>query len=239
MNRLNLINSAIQECGVSGGPLTTAVGLTGSLARIASWIDASWNELQTEHDDWDWMRSSNILGTGASFVLAAGQYTATLGTGAGTVGILEDDFGKWDLDTFRCYTTATGTNDETHLSKIGFDQWRDAYMYGAMRQVQTRPVAVAQGPNQSICVGPPSNGLYTITGDFWVAPSVMANDASVPTGLPLRYHMLIVYRAMKKYAYYESAPEVLSRANMEYTPLYNRLEAVRLPLVDFGGGLGS
>lgn len=239
MNRLALVNSAIVNCGASGGPLTTTAGLTGSLARIAGWVDDSWNEIQTEHDDWDWMRSSNILGAGASFVPTAGQYTIPLGAGAGTVGIAVDDFGKWDRPTFRCFTTTTSTNDEEFLSEIPFDSWRDAYMLGAMRQVQTRPVAVAVGPNQSVNIGPPSNGLYTITGDYWVAPSAMSSDTSSPTGLPLRYHMLIVYKTMKKYAGFESAPEVSSRADAEYNPLFAKLESARLPVISFGGGLGS
>ena len=239
MNKLDLVNSAIQECGVSGGPLAATTGQVGSLGRIVTWVATSWNEIQTMHDDWNWMRSSNILGSGASFVPAAGAYTATLGSGAGTVGIAVDDFGKWDRETFRCYTTTVGTNDEQFLDDIPFDTWRDDFMLGANRAVQTRPTVVAIGPNQSVNVGPPSNGLYTITADYWVAPSVMSTDAAVPTGLPLRYHMLIVYRVMKKYAYYESAPEVLNRANAEYTPLFEKLEAARLPQIGFGGGLGS
>lgn len=241
MDRLDLINSAIVECGVSGGPLTTAVAasLTGEFARIAGWIDQSWNELQIEHDDWNWMRSSNILGSGASFVPASGQYTTTLGTGAGTVGILTDNFGKWDQDTFRVNTTTVGTSDETYLDDIDFDVWRDSYMYGAMRSVVTRPVAVAIGPNQSVNLGPPPNGLYTVTADYWVAPSVMVADTETPTGLPLRYHMLMVYKTMIKYGAYESAPEVFSRGTTEYGKMFRQLESARLPPIGFGGGLGS
>ena len=239
MDRLALVNAAILECGVSGGPLSTALGLTGSLARISFWIDTSWNELQCEHDDWNWMRSSNILGTGASFVPAAGAYTATLGTGAGTVGILTDNFGKWDRQTFRTYTTTVGTNDETFLDDVPFDTWRDSYMLGAMRQVQTRPVAVSIGPNESVNLGPPSNGLYTITADYWVAPSVMTDDDDVPLGLPLKFHMLPVYKAMIKYGGYESAPEVFTRGTNEYNKMFAQLEALRLPPISFGAGLGS
>jgi hypothetical protein len=80
------------------------------------------------------MRSSNILGAGASFVTVAGQASYPLGTGAGTVGIAVDSFGKWDRETFRCYTTTVGTNDEQFLDDIPFDVWRDAYMLGAMRR---------------------------------------------------------------------------------------------------------
>lgn len=239
MDRLALVNSAIVNCGVSGGPLTSTAGLTGSLARVAGWIDDSWNELQTIHDDWDWMRSSNLLGLGASFVPTAGQYTVPLGILAGQVGIAVDSFGKWDRETFRCYTTASGTSNEQFLDDIPFDAWRNSYMLGAMRSVQTRPVAVAVGPDQSVNLGPPSNGLYTITADFWIAPTVMSSDTNSPTGLPLRYHMLIVYKTMQKYAYYESAPEVLSRADKEYVPLFAKLEDARLPQIAFAGALGS
>lgn len=239
MDKLALVNSAIVECGVSGGAITSTAGILpgSSVGRLIGWVDQSWGEIQTLHDDWNWMRSSNILGAGASFVPAAAAYTATLGTGAGTVGIAVDSFGKWDEYTFRCYTTTVGTSNEQFLDNIPYDVWRDSYMLGAMRQVQTRPVAVAVGPNQSVNVGPPSNGLYTITADYWVAPSVMTADTDVPTGLPLRYHMLIVYRAMKKYAGYESAPEVLARANMEYAPLMSQLEVARMPNVCFAGSL--
>lgn len=237
MNKLALVNSLIQECGVSGGPLTTIVGQTGSIGRCVSWIDASFNEIQTEHDDWDWMRSSNLLGAGASFATVAGQASYQLGTTAGTVGIAVDSFGKWDKDTFRCYTTTVGTNDEQFLDEVPFDVWRDTYMLGANRSVQTRPVVVAVGPDQSVNVGPPSNGLYTVTGDYFVAPATMASDTATPTGLPLRYHMLIVYRAMIKYGAYESASEVFSRGNLEYNLMFNQLEAVRLPQIGFAGAL--
>lgn len=237
MNLLALVNSAILNCGVSGGPLTTTAGQTGSLGRMVSWVGDSWNEIQTEHDDWDWMRSSNLLGAGASFVTVAGQASYQLGTGAGTVGVAVDSFGKWDQTTFRAYTTTVGTNDEQFLDEIPYDVWRDAYMLGALRSVQTRPVAVAVGPDQSVNVGPPSNGLYTVTADYFVAPSVMTQDADVPTGLPLRFHMLIVYKAMTKYAGYESAPEVFSRGNSEYNLMFNQLEGARLPQISFAGAL--
>lgn len=237
MTFLQLVNRAITECGDSGGPIATTAGQLGSIQRIINWIGDSWSDIQTEHDDWDWMRSSNILGAGASFVPASGQYTTPLGTGVGQVGIDVDSFGKWDNRSFRSNTTTVGTNDEIYLDDIDFDVWRDSYMYGAMRQVRTRPVAVAFGPDQSVNLGPPPNGLYTITGDYFVAPTVMVADTDTPTGLPTRFNMLIVYKAMMKYAGYESAPEVYSRGSMEYNLMFAQLEAVRLPRMSFSGSL--
>lgn len=217
--------------------MTTTAGQVGSLGRIVSWIGTSWNEIQTQHDDWDWMRSSNLLGAGASFAPAAAQFTTPLGTGAGQVGIDVDSFGKWDRLTFRCFPTAVGPTGETFLDDIPFDTWRDAYMLSSMRTVQTRPVAIAVGPDQSLNLGPPPDGTYTVTGDYWVAPTLMSADTDVPLGIPLRFQMLIVYRTMIKYAGYESAPEVYQRGNEEYRRMFAQLEALRLPEIGFAGAL--
>jgi hypothetical protein len=267
MNFLQLCQSAALNCGVSG-TLQTTSGQIGSLGRIVQWVSDSWSELQALHDDWDWMRASNILGSGISVVPGNGQFNIQLGTDIGQVGVATDSFGKWDLITFRTYSTMNaigglesggigsypiglfgigqpfggnsfggGGTDETFLDCIPFDVWRDAYMFGAMRKVRTRPVAIAIGPDQSLCLGPPPNGLYTVTGDFWIAPTLMVNDTDVPLGLPLRYHILVVWRAMQKYGYYESAADVLQRAEFEWNTMFRELEARRLPAMSFSGAL--
>lgn len=224
------------ECGVSG-TLSTMQNQIGSLGRLVTWTNAAWMELQTKHDDWDWMRSSNLLGAGVSFSSVYGQSVYPLGSGAGTVGVTSDDFGKWDLDTFRCYTTAAGTNDETFLDPIGYDAWRNAYMLGAMRQVRTRPVVVARAPNESICLGPPTDSIYTITGDYFVAPTQMEEDDDVPTGLPTQFHNLIVFRGMMMYGAYEAAPEVSTRGEYEWKKQLAELEARKVPQASFCGAL--
>lgn len=230
MNRLALAQRLQIECGVSG-TLSTTIGQTGSLGRLVNWIDAAWNDIQTEHEDWEFLRSSNLLGGGVSFTSVAGQASYPLGTGAGTVGLLATSFGTWDRYSFRNYTTSVGTGNEMFLDPIPYDSWRDGYMLGAMRAVQTRPVAVAIGPDKSVCLGPPTAVGYTITGDYFTAPTAMATDTDSPTGLPAQFHMAIVYKAMMKYATYESAPEVMTGGQNGYNPLFNELEARYAPEV--------
>jgi hypothetical protein len=183
------------------------------------------------------MRSSVLLGGGVTVATIAGQASYPLGTGAGTVGVAVDAFGKWDRETFRAYPTAVGFQGEDYLDEVPFDTWRDSYMFGAQRSIKTRPVVVAVGPDQSLNLGPPPNGLYTVTADYFVAPSEMVADTDVPVGLPTRFHMLIVYYAMQKYAGYESAPEVMQRGASESTRMYAQLQAIRAPRIGFGGAL--
>lgn len=243
MNFLALSQRASIECGVASSSaittvLPTVVGATGSLGRIVNWVGDAWSELQTARDDWSFMRSSSLLGAGVSFQTVAGQASYPLGApAAGTVGIDTDLFGSWDCETFRCFPTAAGFGSEMFLDEIAFDNWRDCYMLGADRSVRTRPIVIAVGPDQSLCLGPPPTGDYTITGDYFVAPSVMVADTDVPVGLPTRFHMLIVYRCMLKYGQHESAPEVVQRAEQESARMYAQLLAARAPRPQFGGAL--
>jgi hypothetical protein len=236
MNRLQLAQRLQLECGVSG-TLSTTLSQTGSLGRVVAWVDTAWTEIQSRHDDWEFLRSSNLLGSGISFATVAGQASYPLGTGVGTCGVTSANFGEWDRETFRNYTTSVGTPNEMFLDYIPYDVWRDAYMLGAMRSVQTRPVAFSIGPDKSICLGPPPNDLYTVTGDYYRAPSAMAADTDSPTGFPNQYHMAIVYKAMEFYGGYESAPEVLQRGAQGFNDLIRGLEADYLTEMTFGGAL--
>jgi hypothetical protein len=242
MNFLQIAQQAAIQCGVaSGSAITTAlptvVGATGSLGRIVGWCNDSWTDIEMDHDDWDWMRSSNILGQGVSFQTINGQASYPLGVGPGTVGVGVEQFGKWDRDTIWSFTTANGFRDEINLGEVTFDQWRSVYMSNANRDVRSRPQAFAVGPDQSLCLGPNVNGNYTVTGDYFVAPSVMVADTDVPIGLPSRFHMLIVYRVMMKCGGYESAQELYARGSEENAGMYAQLMAVRAPRMSFGSAL--
>lgn len=237
MNRLQLVQRLAVECAASGTVSTTEGTLSAQSQRLTNWIDQAWSEIQTKNDDWTWMRASNLLGSGVSFVTVAGDYDYPLGVGAGTVGVEPEDFGKWDPYTFRLSTTALNFSDESLLGLITYDQWRDGYMVGAQRFVPTRPSLVAIGPDETVVVAQPPTVGYTITADYYVAPSVMALNTDVPLGLPLPFHMLIVYLAMTYYAGYNAAPEVLDRGQMGYGPMMRRLERIRAQKISIAGAM--
>lgn len=240
MNRLQLCQKLQTNCGVSG-TLTTTINQTGSLGRLVGWMDDAWSNLQTEREDWEFMRSSNLDSaespSGVSFATVAGQAVYPLGSGSGTSGVAVADFGKWAHETFRCQVTASGVNTEVPMDWVPYDVWRDVYMLGAMRNVQTRPVVIAVGPNKELCLGPPPDATYTVTGDYYIAPTAMEADTDTPTGLPARFHMLLVYDAMDMYAFYESAPEVATWAEKGRTRLLPVFQSVYLPTVFFPGAL--
>lgn len=239
MNFRDLAQRLVVEAGISGSPggPSTVAGQVGSLGRAVSSINSTWLDLQLMRDDWTWMRSSVLLGAGASFVTVATQASYPLGTGPGTCGVDPLLLGKWVDTSFRNYTTTVGSQGEIRMDRISFEAWRESYMYGAQTLTQTRPVAVAIGPDNSVCVGPPSNGQYTVTGDFYWAPTQMVADTDVPTRLPTAFHMLIVWQALLDYGSYEAAPEAITRAETHVQRMMPKLLALRGNRIGLGGAL--
>lgn len=236
MNFLQLCQRTILECAVSGS-MTTVVSQTGEFQRIVTWVAQGWQDLQNERQNWDWMRSSQLLGGGVSFATIAGQAEYPLGTGAGTVGVAADDFASWVKRSFRDQTTTSGVQDQIFLGWISYDAWRNSYAFGAEQTVTTRPVAIAVGPNNSICVGPYPTSAYTLTGDYIRAPAIMTVSTDTPTNLPLQFQIAIVWRAMWYYGMYENAPEVVARADRSYRQTVRLLANLRVPMITAGRAL--
>jgi hypothetical protein len=233
MNYLQLVQRLWLEAGVSGTSpgLSTVAGQTGELGRLVTWTNEAWKDIQSAHDDWGWMRAS------ASFATVSSTSSYPLGTGAGTVGVATASFGKWIPTTGRCYVTSAGVSSEAFLDVIPlYDDWKNAYFFGAARYTTSRPTVLAIAPDKSICLGPVPGAGYTVTLDYFSAPTDLTADADIPA-LPTKFHMAIVYRALMFYGAYEVAPEAYQRGELEFKKLMERMTADRLPPVTWGPAL--
>lgn len=224
LNYLQLTKRLQMECGVSGAPYATVQNLTGEPLRLATWINAAWLDIQAIHEDWQWLRVST------SFVTVSGQGQYTLAQCNTT------NFGLWQRDTFRNYNTAAGTSTEIFMPYVDYEEWRDGYLFGALRQTKTRPFVASIAPDKSICLGPIPDVGYTVTADYFTKPVDLVLDADTPT-IPDKFNMAIVYRAMMFYGDYEAAPEVISRGASEFHKQLRRMECDRLPEVMTCGSL--
>lgn len=223
---IDIVNRARSECGVTGNPLTTLSGVTGESLRFKNWVAEAYMEIQRKHTDWEWLRESFSITT----VDAQQVYTLA------NIGISET-FGKWKPDTFRIYTTALGYSTETFMYPTAYESFRDTWQFGANRAVKNRPTTFAVFPNKSLGLGPaPDATGYTVVGDYYTQPVEMADDDDVPA-FPSKFHMLLVYEAMKHYAWYESAAEVYQRGDVKAGALMSELEFDQLPSVIIGGAM--
>lgn len=217
---LQLCQLTREKCGISGGGPAAVANQSGENARIVNWVQESWLELQGYSPDWGWMRADFDLET------IAGQQ-AYAPSAAGII-----DFLRWHTDTLRVYRTADGVADEQFLVEWDYGVFRDVYQYST--QTPSRPTVFAVHPrDKSILLGPIPDGAYTVRGEYQRAPRPFTAGTDTPS-LPEQYHMLIVYGAMKRYAFYENAPEVAVGAESMYRALFSQLVREELPDVEMG-----
>jgi hypothetical protein len=221
MNLLQLVNQTRVECGVSGPTLSSAQNLSGESARILAWVQQAWIDVQTSKEDWLFLRETFEFNTVAS----QWEYTAA------DAGLT--DFGNWKRDSFRASSVNNLYRDEQLLNYMDWTTYRNLYRYANMRNTLARPVVVSITPNKDLAFGSTPDQIYTINGEYYTQPVSLTADTDIP-GIPARFHMIIVYRAMMYYAGYESAAEVLARGDFEYRRLYSRMEIDQLPTIVSG-----
>jgi hypothetical protein len=223
---LQMVQMLARRVGVAGTGPTTVVGQSGEAGRLVEWVNASWLDIQEQHEDWDWMRVETQFNT------VAGQ-TIYTPTNCGVAATLN----KWRRDSFRTYIPATGYPSEVFLNFTDYNKFRDVYLFGSLRTSQTRPVIVSIAPDKSVCLGPQPNDVYTVVGEYYTLPLDLVNDTDVPAGIPASFHRLIIYRAMMMYGAYESAAEVYQEGQTEFNRMMMRLEINRQPEMTVGDPL--
>lgn len=229
MTYLQLAQKLVEKCGMSGTGPTTCQNQQGELKRAVNWINEAWLNIQESREDWDWMRSS------VSFSTIPQQATYT----QYEAGI--SDLAKWLMNSsicsFRCYVTSVGVRSEIFLNFIDYITWRDTYQFGNLRLSYSRPLMITVTPDMSIGLGQiPDSADYTIVGEYFRQPTTLTLDSDVPN-MPARFHMMIVYLAMKYYGEYEQDEYVRQMAEQQYEKMYQRLSLAQLPEMVAGGAL--
>lgn len=226
MNLLEMTNRLKIEVGASGSDLTTVQSLSGESRRLANWIIQSDLEIQELHYDWRFLRTAvsfNTIASQASYAPDVAPASLT-------------NFAEWKEDSFRVYLTSAGYGSETFMPHLDYDTFRDTYQYNARRATYARPVQISVGPDKKLWLGPGPNDIYTIVGEYFKSPTSMSADADTSV-IPTRFHMAIVYKAMTKYATFESAPEVLEAGTRGYREQLAALTVNQLPELMTGGPL--
>lgn len=232
MTYLEMVNRVRREAGESGSDLVSLGGtLAASNTRIKSWVNEAWIDIQRLHAQWQ-------------FMLSDFSFTTTIGVGTYTAATLSTPittFKNWKLDTFRAYNTAAGFPDEQLLPYLPFAAFRNMYLFGDMRTTQTRPTFYSVDQSKALRLGPLPDAIYTVNGQYWRLPEGFTADSDTPqTTAPAfteDYHMLIVWKALESYGLFESATEVLVRAQRESMKVLSRLQIDQLPTMGYGAPL--
>lgn len=233
MNFLQLVNRAMVEAGT--GQTSPMLTLAGSLnleqQRFVNWVATAYEEIQTDHPGWEFLRATVQLTTVAltpSYSLATVQAMPGVSSALTTSGIA-----SYIPKTFRAWHQAQGVPDEQIMNYMQWDTFRNIYRYATMRTTYNRPVIIAVDPLKTLWFGPVPDDVYTVECEVYQLPQVIALDADTPM-MPPRWHMAIVWKALIAYAAFESAPEVMARASQNYEELMNELRQDRMVIPHMG-----
>ena len=223
MNLLELVNRVRLECGVAGPQLMSLSSAALETQRIRNWVIDSWRDIQTMKDDWHFMQKSFQFAT----VAQQQVYTPT------QAGVA--DFSTWKLNSLRC-AREVSLVDEQLLGYMLYDQFRNLYQYGPTRTNYARPAVFTVTPQKALAFSATPDDVYQIVGEYYKTPMMLSIDTDSPE-FPVRFHMLIVYMAMKHYGAYESAPEVYQRGSELSGQILSELMINELPAPVFGAPL--
>jgi hypothetical protein len=85
-------------------------------------------------------------------------------------------------------------------------------------------------PDGSLIFNAKPDENKTVNYEYYKTPESMIQNIDAP-GLPSRYHMLIVYSALRDYALFDVAPELEKKALIAYEMMLADLERDQLPKI--------
>lgn len=199
-----------------------SVGGTVNPISIAGWDAQTYEEL---------VLRINFALSGAAAELSNGnfRFIADFSTGA-DISVTDNNLLS-SLTEFVGIKPAVSEGNEYSLNYIDWDSYKT--IFRVSNQNNSAPSFVTVDPQNNLVFGPTPDAGYVITGDFYRSPQSLITDFHVPE-MPSQYHSLIWYYAMRKYAYHESATELLVRFKEEAIPILRTLEINQLPEPELG-----
>jgi hypothetical protein len=238
---LELIQQTQIECDIPGTLIADVANQIRELDRLVRWVSQAYVDIQNKHNNWRWMRSRFTVQTATGPIGTGDTYAPTACTDS-RLNASITRFARWwirdqnNRPGITRYLTSGGVGAETILVPMAWATFLNLYRTGAQTLNTSNPVHVTADPQNNLCLGPNPDAVYTINGEYQMSAQVLAANGDIPE-MPTRFHNLIVYDAMRKYAFFESAPEVKARADLEEATMMSDLEEDQLPQIVLGGAL--
>lgn len=219
MDLLALVQSLHQEAKLTGAEPDAVTGQTGRDADLVRWSIEAYNDIQRAKDGkWKWLRSGfhvDTVADTASYAFGAVQDTDD------SAAITR--FRAWDLDPREPPLIFLSADGKVAERELFIDTWTHfRYLYLRGTHASSYPSTVVTDVNDKLFLGATPDAVYRVTGNYWKSNQNLVADTDVPE-MPADYHMMVVWRAITKYAYNTVGHEVLARAQSEGGPLWDAL----------------
>ena len=220
MNFLQLAQRVYQEGGISG-EIVSVQNQNGEPQRVVNWVASAYNEILNDQGMvWNFLHPTAVV----KLEVGKGEYTFDeLNLAQGV---------QWDTRSMRV-AVADNLADETFLLHMGFPQFRDYWLFSSRRTVQSRPLNASVDFSTHLRIAPLPDQPYNLVLEYQIMPEPLVDNEDVPV-IPDRFQMAIVWKALRHYGMYEAAPEVVSRADLEYRALIQHIYNDQSPEVIVG-----
>lgn len=223
MNFLQLCQTVFTEGGISG-QISSTQNQSGEAARVVNWVAGAYREILNDQAiGWKFLRKI------AAVQLTPGKQNYSFSDLGLANGV------QFDTREMRVAVRAD-LADETDLGHMSYKDFRNYWQFGSRRTIQSRPLNAAVNDDTEVIFGPIPDQAYWVSMPYQIMPADLSSNDDVPL-IPPRFHMVIVWRALRHYGIYEAAPEVVSRADLGYKEIMQQIEIDQTPEVIVGGAI--
>ena len=210
MTFLELVQNLHYDSGATGMAPSSVVNQTGQARRLVNWIKDANADIQMNWFNWKFLRQVDERElTPDDNTLAA-----------------PSDFndGFWDQKTFRIIPE--GETLEQQLDAIEYEQVKGDLLDTS----EGLPFRATIMPDGSLRFEGTPTAMDTFRADYYRGPDreELAANSDI-SSIPVRFHRVIVGRALQLYANYESAPEAKLQGDEIVDMWMPRLENSQLP----------
>ena len=221
MNFLQLCQGVFIEGGISG-QITSVQNQSGEALRIVTWVAGAYREiLNSDQFNLNFIRKSKAV------QLTIGQDTYT----KADLGV--PTLGQWDTNSMRVALNSN-LSDETFLIGQRFPEFRDYWDFSTRRDVLSRPLNCTVTPETNLRIAPKPSAAFYLNFQWLEVPADLIDNDDIPV-IPDRWQMAIVWRALRHYGLFESAPEVVMRADTNYREIMLFMTLDQSPQIVVGG----
>lgn len=220
MTFLEICQRIFVEGGISGR-INTVQNQTGEALRVVMWAKNAYREiLNSDQFAFGFIRKE----VHKQLIPSQGTYAQA------DLGIT--DLGQWDTETMRV-SINEDRSDETFVIGLRWPAFRDYWRFSTRRYTTSRPLNCAVNQETNLEIGPVPDVAYWLTFQYLAVPSDLLADTDSPV-IPERWQMAIVWRALRHYGMFESAPEVVMRADAAYNEIVLRMTLDQAPQIVVG-----
>ena len=233
MTYLQLVKRLVQELGtelpekvtsVTNTPATSYGTTTQHINDCVTWTNQAWIELQEDQQDWDFLRKQG------TFPLVGGQpqYDIILQTGMEDYDGLRPYMATLDRRYIWVTNSTSQPASRHNCYYVKPEQWFG--LFGKNPPAKGLPTRYSFTSNGCILFYPyPSTDSMTAEFRYQRGVQELVEDTDTPLGLPPKYHLDIVYRAMEYYSGYDETQPQWKRAVTRKRKMENKMYIELLP----------